>query len=243
MADNYTLSTEVGSRLPAPGSRMANVGQNERLATLAAGAALLGFALSRRSAGLGLISGGILLRGVTGYCPAYAAMGVDRATTTKEALSGERGIHIREAVTINAPIEELYRFWRQLERLPEVMPHLASVEQLDAKRSKWTAKAFDQVPVTWEAEIINEVPFETIGWQTLPGEPIQNAGSVTFKPARRPGATEVRVHLQYAPPGGKAASWFAWLAGQDPAAHTREGLRALKRRFELPPAPLPGTTH
>jgi uncharacterized membrane protein len=220
-----------------------NVGQTERLATLAAGAALLGYAWSRRSAGLGLLSGGILLRGVTGYCPAYAAMGVDRATTTKEALSGGRGIHIREKVTINAPVEDLYRFWRQLERLPEVMPHLASVEQLDAKRSRWTAKAFDQVPVTWEAEIINEVPFETIGWQTLPGESIQNAGSVTFKPARRAGATEVRVHLQYAPPGGKAASWFAWLAGQDPAALTRDGLHALKRRFELPLQPLQPTTH
>ena len=220
-----------------------NVGQAERLATIAAGAALLGYAWRRRSAGLGLISGGILLRGVSGFCPAYAAIGIDRNFDTKTALSGARGIHIREAVTINAPIEEIYRFWRQLERLPEVMPHLAAVEQLDAKRSKWTAKAFDQVPITWEAEIINEVPFETIGWQTLPGESIQNAGSVTFRPARRNGATEVRVHLQYAPPGGKAASWFAWLAGQDPAAATREGLRALKRRFEAPLAPSPPTTH
>ena len=235
MEDDYTLSTRFGSRFPAPGSRITNVGQNERLATLAAGAALLGYAWRRRSAALGLLSGGMLLRGATGFCPGYAAIGVDRATDTKEALAGSRGIHIREAITIDAPADELYRFWRQLERLPEVMPHLATVEQLDAKRSRWTAKAFDQVPVTWEAEIINDVPGETIGWKTLPGESIQNAGSVTFKPARRDRATEVRVHLQYAPPGGKAASWFAWLAGEDPARLTRDGLRALKRRFELSP--------
>ena len=151
-------------------------------------------------------------------------------------MSGGRGIHIRESVTINAPAEQIYRFWRQLDRLPEVMPHLAKVEQLDTKRSRWTAKAFDQVPITWDAEIINEVPFETIGWKTLPGQAIQNAGSVTFKPSRGNGGTEVRVHLQYAAPGGKAASWLAWMAGQDPAKYTREGLHALKRQLEVPPS-------
>ena len=86
-------------------------------------------------------------------------------------------------MTINAPPEQVYRFWRRLDLLPTVMPHLEEVEQLDTKRSRWTAKAFNQVPISWEAEIINEVPFETIGWQTLPGQAIQTAGSVTFKPA------------------------------------------------------------
>ena len=108
-----------------------------------------------------------------------------------------------------------------------VMPHLAKVEQLDTKRSRWTATAFNQLPISWEAEIINEVPFETIGWQTLPGQAIQNAGSVTFKPMPGRDATEVRVHLQYAAPGGKAANWLAWMAGQDPATSTRAGLCAL----------------
>ena len=229
MEDTYTQSNalQLNTRMPS-----ANVGSTERMVTLLAGAALLGYAWRSNSKGLGAASAGLLLRGVTGYCPAYAAMGVNHAGT-KEALSGSRGVHIRESITVNAPAEELYRFWRQLDRLPEVVPHLAKVEQLDTKRSRWTAKVFDQVPVTWEAEIVNEVPFETIGWQTLPGQSIQHAGSVTFKPvAGNDGATEVRVHLQYAAPGGQAANWLAWLAGQDPAKYTREGLRALKRQFE-----------
>ena len=58
---------------------------------------------------------------------------------------------------------------------------------------------------------------------------------MTFKPVPGNGGTEVRVHLQYSAPGGKAASWLAWLAGQDPAKFTREGLLALKRRLEVPP--------
>jgi uncharacterized membrane protein len=230
MEDTYTITNAnpLTSRLPAP-----NVGGGERLVTLLAGAALLGYAWKNGSKGLGMMSAGLLARGATGYCPAYAAAGVNGADT-KQALSGDRGIHIRESVTINAPPDQIYRFWRQLDRLPEVMPHLDKVEQLDTKRSRWTAKAFDQVPVTWNAEIINEIPFETIGWKTLPGEAIQNAGSVRFTPVPGNGGTEVRVHLQYAAPGGKAASWLARMVGEDPARLTREGLLALKRRLEGP---------
>lgn len=217
----------------APRLLHANVGEIERAMSALAGAAILGLAWKRGSKNLALMSTGtgLVLRGVSGYCPAYAAMGVDR-TDTKQALAGERGIHVREAITIDSPPEAVYRFWRQLERLPEIMPHLEKVEQLDSRRSRWTAKAFDRVPITWEAEIINDVPFETIGWKTLPGESVQSAGSVTFNPAPAGRGTEVRIHLQYLPPGGHAAGWFAWLVGQDPAQMTRDGLQALKQRLE-----------
>ena len=128
------------------------------------------------------------------------------------------GVHIRESVTINAPADQVYRFWRQLDRLPEVMPHLAKVEQLDTKRSRWTAKAFDQVPITWNAEIINEVPFETIGWKTLPGESIQNAGSVTFKA----GARQRRHRSARAPAVRRARRQGRELAREDGSARIRQ---------------------
>src|SRR5688500_3994746 len=225
------VATDPGSLVPVPGRVAPNVGNIERIVTLAAGAALLGYAWRQRSRGLGLTSAGLIARGATGFCPAYAALGVDHSDT-KHALSGAKGVHVREAITVNASPEELYTFWRRLEQLPSVMPHLERVEQIDFKLSRWTAKAFGQMPVTWTAEIINEVPFETIGWKTLPGETIQHAGSVVFKPVHGTNRTDVRVHLQYSPPGGKAAAWFAALLGQDPAKLTREGLQALRKRFD-----------
>jgi uncharacterized membrane protein len=225
--------TNTISNRPEAAPRLvhANIGEIERAMSALAGAAVLGLAWKRGSKSLALMSTGLLLRGVSGYCPAYAAMGVDH-TDTRQALAGARGIHIREAITIDAPPEAVYRFWRQLERLPEIMPHLEKVEQLDSRRSRWTAIAFDRLPITWEAEIINDVPFETIGWKTLRGESVQTAGSVTFKPAAAGRCTELRVHLQYLPPGGHAARWFAWLVGEDPAKMTRDGLQALKQRLE-----------
>jgi len=227
MEATYMDWNAEGQRSPLP----ANVGNIERVVMLAAGAALLGYAWRQRSRGLGLTSAGLIARGATGFCPAYAALGVDHSDT-RHALSGAKGVHVRESITVNASPEELYNFWRRLEQLPLVMPHLDSVEQLDFKVSRWTAKTFGQVPVTWMAEIINEIPFETIGWRTLPGESIQHAGSVVFKPIEGTHSTDVRVHLQYSPPGGKAAAWFAALIGQDPARLTREGLQALKDRFQ-----------
>lgn len=196
-----------------------NVGNITGLVALAAGAALLGYAWRRSHR--------------------------DQSDTT-ETLAGERGVHVRESLTINASPEELYNFWRSLGNLPEVMPHLDRVEEVDFRLSRWTAKAFGVVPLSWIAEIINEVPFETIGWKTLPGEAIQHAGSVVFKrlpenPPHHAGervagapacATDVRVHFQYSPPGGKAAAWFAAFLGQDPAKLTRDGLHALKQRLE-----------
>ena len=224
MEGTYTTHGPA-SRLPA-----ANVSNIERVVTLAAGAALLGYAWRHRSRSFGLTSAGLIARGATGYCPAYAALGVNYSDS-RHALSGERGIHVREALTIDASPEELYSFWRRLENLPQVMPHLERVEEVDFKLSRWTARGFGGVPISWIAETINEVPFETIGWKTLPGEAIQHAGSVVFKRLPETGATEVRVHFQYAPPGGKAAAWFAAFLGQDPARLTREGLEALRKRF------------
>ena len=179
-----------------------NVGNIAALVALAAGGALLGYAWRRSQ----------------------------RDTTN--TLAGERGVHVREAITVNASPEELYTFWRRFENLPHVMPHLDRVEEVDFRLSRWTAKAFGAMPISWIAETINEVPFETIGWKTLPGETMQHAGSVVFKLLPETGATDVRVHFQYSPPGGKAAAWFAAFLGQDPAKLTRDGLQALKARLE-----------
>lgn len=196
-----------------------NIGNTGRLVMLAAGAALLGYAWRHRSRSLGPDR--------SPRRAVFARWGGD----TKHALSGERGVHVRESLTIDASPEELYTFWRHYENLPDVMPHLERVEEIDFKLSRWTAKALGGVPITWVSETINEVPFETIGWKTLPGEAIQHAGSVVFKRLSETGATDVRVHFQYAPPGGKAAAWFAAFMGQDPAKLTREGLQALQKRF------------
>jgi uncharacterized membrane protein len=219
-----------------------NVGHLERWLSIASGAGLAIYGFGRRDrAGLtaAALGGALLWRGSTGWCPVYAALCVDTSGArqdTRRALGGRGGILVDERVTIDAPIDELYRFWRDFENLPRFMTHLESVFTRPDGRSHWVAKGPAGTTVAWDAEIINEVPNQVIGWRSLPGSDVVSAGSVNFDSAG-PGHTQVAVRLQYDPPGGKLGAAFAKLFGEDPSRQIREDLDRLKRLLETARAP------
>lgn len=76
----------------------ANVGELERAMSALAGVAMLGYAWKRGSTSLALMSTGLMLRGVTGYCPAYAALDVDHTAGSARA---ERPKQVLEAESTN----------------------------------------------------------------------------------------------------------------------------------------------
>ena len=139
---------------------------------------------------------------------------------------------IDERITINRPIGDLYRFWRNLENLPRFMRHLESVEVITETLSRWRARAPANRVVEWNAEIINEVPNQVIGWRSIEGSDLVSAGSVNFDDAGGGRGTHVRVRMQYSPPGGKAGVMIAKLLGRDPAVEIRRDLRTLKQLVE-----------
>lgn len=211
-----------------------NIGTWQRFGSVAGGLALL-YAGGRRPAvrgGLARAAGvGLLARGVSGYCPVTAARGGLAPDDTKVALAGPRGVHVRERVTIQRPRDEVYRFWRQLSNLPRFMRHLERVDEIDARRSHWVAKAPFGRHVEWDAEIVNEVENELIGWRSLPGSGVVSAGSVRFED-RPGGGTTVLVHLQYEPPAGRLGAWVASMAGEEPSQQIHDDLRRLQWYLE-----------
>src|SRR5262245_34566878 len=56
------------------------------------------------------------------------------------SLAGGRGIHVERAMTIMRSREEVYRRWRDLSRLSEVIPYLESVTVLDDTHSRWVVR-------------------------------------------------------------------------------------------------------
>jgi uncharacterized membrane protein len=86
--------------------------------------------------------------------------------------------------------------------------------------------------VEWNAEIINEVPNQVIGWRSIEGSDVVSAGSVHFDDAGPGRGTSVRVRLQYSPPGGKVGAAIAKLMGRDPGSEIRADLRQFKRLVE-----------
>jgi uncharacterized membrane protein len=203
-----------------------NAAEVERWACALGGAALAIYGTTRAVRERSV--GGAMVAAAGGSLIARAGMQLaDRSKDTREALSGSRGILVDEAVTVNRSPEPLYVFWRNFELLPCFMQNVVSVCQLDATHSHWIAKAPAGRTVEWDAEIINEIPFELIGWRTLEHADVVSAGSVRFTPINGRG-TEVRVRMQYNPPGGKMGAAVASLFGDEPSQTIREDLRRFK---------------
>lgn len=141
-------------------------------------------------------AGGYLInRGITGHCEIYSKVG----KISTEPVN----VNIRSSYIVNKPRHEVYEFWRQLDNLPKFMKHLESVEVLDSKRSHWVLKLPTNVAkVSWDAEIVNDEPGHAIGWSSLPGSLIDNAGKVRFRDAEDGRDTLIDVVISYTPPAG-----------------------------------------
>lgn len=212
-----------------------NVGETERLVSLVGGAMLALIGLERRSlTGLILAGAGAALvyRGYTGSCGVYKALNVTSAEPAAPEKYSAHGIHVEVATTIGKSAEELYAFWHNFENLPQFMHHLESVKVIDEKRSKWVAKGPAGSSVRWEAEIINDEPNKLIAWRSLAGAQVDNAGSVRFVEAPAGRGTEVRVTIDYIPPGRTLGKWVAKLLGEDPQLQVEEDLRRFKALME-----------
>jgi uncharacterized membrane protein len=201
---------------------------------LGGGAVLLVAGAARRSFPglcLTLAAAPLVYRGLTGRWPAFFTRHA-ASTDTRIALSDDRGVHVRESIRIEKPIEEVFQFWRRLENLPKFMAHLERVTETDGGRSRWVARGPAGIRLEWDAEIINEVENQVIGWRSLADADLVSAGSVNFDRARGGRSTQVTVHLQYAPPAGRVGAAVATLFGRAPARTIREDLRRLKHLLE-----------
>jgi uncharacterized membrane protein len=206
----------------------------ENWLALSAGAVLLLVGASRRStvgACLAVASAPLLYRGITGRWP-DVLNGSGQPDSTKAALGGDGGVHVRESIRLEVPVGDVYQFWRRLENLPQFMTHLDRVTEGVDGRSHWVTSGPGGLAVAWDAEIINEVENKVLAWRSLPGSDVVTAGSVNFDAARGGRSTQVSVHLQYAPPVGKTGAFVASLFGREPSQTIREDLRHFKQWLE-----------
>ena len=184
-------------RIEIPGLNP-NVSKAERILSLLGGAYVLYDAVGKddKSITEAAMAGYLLFRGATGYCFVYDGMGKTKPDNRS------RNVNIQVSQLVDRPREEVYEFWRKFENLPLFMDHLKSVNSLNDHISVWKAELPGGVgKVSWKSEIVKEIPNELIGWQSLPGSEIENAGKVEFVDS--PGfGTEVHVVFSYSAPGG-----------------------------------------
>lgn len=221
-----TPQTYTLARAPAS-SASRNISATERWSSATTGGLLLAFGVSRRSpagAVLTLAGTALLARGASGHCPVYDTLGV---TTARQPA-----IAVHDAIRVQALVEDVYRFWRQLGRLPAFMRHLERVDDLGNGRSHWVARGPGGPAFEWDAEIVHEVENTLITWRSLPGGDVATSGAVRFDPIRRGSSTQVTLAMHFDPPAGRPGRAFAALVGRDPSRMLREDLRRLKQLLE-----------
>jgi uncharacterized membrane protein len=241
---NPALQTGIGDRTFTEylTDMTKNVGDPERIISAVAGVALTAYGISRGGilGILGSVAGGALaLRGLTGHCQIYDALGID--TSEQQQFSGGsaksssdwwRGkVEVVKSITINQSPAELYSFWRNFENLPKFMNHLEKVNVIDETRSEWIAKAPLGTDVRWGAIITEDRENELIAWRSVENSEIPNSGKVEFLPTADRGAV-VKVSITYEPPGGKIGSLMAKLFGEEPSWQVAEDLRRFKSLME-----------
>jgi uncharacterized membrane protein len=207
-------------------SQGTEAGETERWASLVGGGAMVLMGLSQRSLRgvlMAVAGGGLVYQGVTKQSTIQQA---------QEAIGINKSIKVEKTVTINKPADELYRFWHDFENLPRFMKHLKSVTVQNDKRSHWIANAPLDNTVEWDADILEDRENEFISWASVEGADVENSGFIRFKKAPGDRGTEVKVVLEYNPPGGALASAFAKLFGEEPEQQIGDDLRRFKMLME-----------
>jgi uncharacterized membrane protein len=224
-----------------------NVGAAERGASVTLGAALLAFAAARRRpfSSLLLAAAGTWLahRGVTGRCAVYDRLdmgSVDDDDEERLDAGAHDDLSVESAITIGRPVAEVYAFWRRLENIPLFMEGILSVTERGGGRSTWVARGPSGRTWAWESEILEDRPGELLVWRSLPGSDVHHHGAARFQDAPVGRGTEVRLGIEFLPPGGMAGRVVARLARRLPEHPAEEDLRRLKQMLEAGETPIAG---
>ena len=140
--------------------------------------------------------------------------------------------HLRSSITVNRPAAELYRYWRNLENFPRLMPYVESVQPLGDDCFHWVANGPAGTRLEWDSEIIDDKPNQRLAWRSLEGSHVYNAGSVRFDPVSGGRGTYVTVELLYRPAEGSMGAAVAQLFGRDGDQDVRADLAAFKMLME-----------
>jgi uncharacterized membrane protein len=176
--------------------------------------------------------GGGVGRMVTLTAAAVAGYALYKSWAGRTSSPGKNAIFVSKSITIDRPVREIYRFWRNLENLPRAMRHLESVEERPNGRSHWRAKGPAGRTIEWDAEMLVDREGEIISWRSIEGADVPNEGTVRFKDVGNGQRTEVKVSLTYHPPGGAFGVAIAKLFGEEPSQQVEEDLRKLKKELE-----------
>jgi uncharacterized membrane protein len=118
--------------------------------------------------------------------------------TPIDQTTGNRLV-FEESTVVAAPIGEVYRRWTDFTHFPTFMSNVHEVRAIGGDRYHWVARILG-MKQEWDAEVTEREPERRVSWRSTSGP--YNAGTVSLSEIPG-GRTEVRMRLEYTPPGGQ----------------------------------------
>ena len=170
---------------------------------------------------------------VLGLTAVDVLCGLRASGAPAEAPQPSQPVRAIAAVTIHAPVAQVYGFWEGFRNLPRFMNDLASVQIVDDRHSHWRLTGPGGLVLEWDVEITDETPNARIAWRSTGGAGFAADGAVRFRPAPRDQGTEVIFDARMQPPGGEIGKTIAGFFAKFLGAKIGNDLRRSKQLIEL----------
>ncbi len=183
---------------------------------------------------LAVAAWGLTRRGLPGLGVRAAGVGLvmsrlkGRPAAPGVAVERRRTVDIQKTLRIEAPVGQVYAFWRDYRNFPLFLSKVRQVEDLGAGRSRWVLDG-PEGTLEWTATITVEAPGALLAWRSEPGSVLENAGAVRF--SQEGTGTRLDLRFCYNPPT-EAGAAVAELFGADPRAQLNQVLGRLKSLLE-----------
>jgi uncharacterized membrane protein len=137
---------------------------------------------------------------------------------------------VQESVEVQAPAEEVFRYWSNFENFPSFMSNVEEVRMTGGDTSHWKVKGPLGKSVQFDAKTTEMDPGRGIGWNTVDGD-VMTSGEARFEEVA-PGRTRIDVTMNYSnPPGGAVGEAVANVLS-NPERNLREDLQNFAKIVE-----------
>jgi uncharacterized membrane protein len=137
---------------------------------------------------------------------------------------------IEASVTIQRPVEEVFRFYRDFKNLPRFLGDVMDIEQIGPATSRWAILGPLGIRANWTMKVTQERTNELIRYETVTSPLLRTSWEIHFAPGSEAGETEVREVMKV--PLGRLGRAALALSGKFPAEEVAANLHRLKQVME-----------
>lgn len=152
--------------------------------------------------------------------------------TTVEGEPSVQGKTVKRTMTIGAPIDHVFNFWRHYdETFPHCLSRVKHITTMGGGRARWVLDGASSAEVTWITVVTRCNPNKELAWETERGSAAQHTGRARFL-ENGDGTTTVHLQITYDPLVEVLIRNMARSLGTDEATLFDEGLNRIKSVIE-----------